>query len=110
MQFEGGDQYPAGRICLALSLVGLLAVAVLWSARGLPFLRGLAVLLNVEGTILWASSLTPKGLVPPSSGRVGWLRWFLTQQGGVPLAMNQPMFYLGILFVMAGTIISSLAG
>jgi hypothetical protein len=110
MQFDGGYRYPAVTVCAALSCLGMGAVAIIWSVATLPILRGIATLLLVEGTVLWASSFTPKGLAPPPSGIRGRLRWFFRQQGGVTFAINQPMFYLGILLVIVGTIVSSCAG
>lgn len=110
MQFEGGYRYPAAKVCTILLLLGLAAVTIVWAKVGLPPLRAGGVLLSVEGTVLWASSFTPKGLTPPSSGRLReLLHWFFAQQSGVTFALNQPMFYAGILLVIAGTVVSSVA-
>jgi hypothetical protein len=70
----------------------------------------LAALLIVQGTVLWASAFTPKGLLPLPCTLRGRVGWFLKQQAGVTFALNQPMFYLGILLVIAGTIVGSAAG
>ena len=110
MQFEGGYRYPGGTVCLLLSLIGALAVVLVGVTAGLPVFRAIAVLFNVEGTVLWASSFTPKGLLPPPRGFRALLRWFFNQQGGVTFALNQPMFYAGILLVVVGTIFGGIAG
>lgn len=110
MQFEGGYRYPASAICAVLSLLAVGIVIIVWFKARLPFGRGVATLLIVEGTILWASSFTPKGLLPPQGGLRARLVWFFKQQAGVTFAINQPMFYAGILSVIIGTIIGSCAG
>lgn len=110
MQFEGGYRYPAGTIWGVLSVVGVVAVLLVCAINKVPVWRALGALLTVEGTVLWASSFTPKGLSPPPPRF--WLRvtWFFKQESGVTFSLNQPMFYSGILLVIAGTILSSCAG
>lgn len=109
MQFEGGYRYPGTLICASLSLISLGIVAFIWNLRGLSLFQGLSLVLTLEGTVLWASSLTPKGLIPPPNGFVPKIRWFFNEQGGTPLSLNQPMFIFGILFVLIGTIFGTLA-
>lgn len=110
MQVEGGYRYPGGTVCTVLSVVAVAPVLVIWATVGLPVWRALATLLIVEGTVLWASSFTPKGLLPPPSSVRGRVDWFFKQQSGVTFALNQPMFYFGILLVITGTILGSWAG
>jgi hypothetical protein len=93
-----------------LLLLGAVAVIIVWVATGLSVFLGTATLFSVEGTVLWASSFTPKGLMPPPKGFRPRLSWFFNQQGGVTFAINQPMFYAGILLAIAGTTIGFGAG
>ncbi len=110
MQVGGGYRYPGGSICTILMVAGFVTVTILWAMSCLAAGRAIAVVLNVEGPVLWASSFTPKGLTPPPPSLVGLARWFFAQQGGVTFAINQPMFYTGILLVIAGTVVGAVAG
>jgi hypothetical protein len=110
MQFEGGYKYPGNTVCLVLSVLAVGTVLVVWRVVPLSLWKGLSTLFSVEGTVLWASSLTPKGLLPPSGGSGSWFTWFWRQQGGVTFGLNQPMFYAGILLAIIGSIIGSWAG
>ncbi len=110
MQVQGGYRYPVARVCTILLLPGFVVVTILCVWACLPLLRALGVLLSVEGTVLWASSFTPKGLTPPPRALREFFRWFFVQQGGVAFAINQPMFYAGVLLTIVGTIVSSVAG
>ncbi len=76
----------------------------IWYWKPLSVGKGLALLLSLEGTILWASSLTPIGLKPPPVGFLSKLRWFFDQQGGIPFSVNQPLFYIGVLFLLIAII------
>lgn len=110
MQIQGGYRYPGSAVCALLSVGAMGAVTVVWVKAPLPLWRGLATLLVVEGTVLWASSLTPIGLLPPPSGLRPRLGWFFGQQGGVAFTLNQPMFYSGVVLAIIGTIVGSCAG
>lgn len=107
MQFQGGYRYPGGTVCLVLSLGAIGAAAVVWVRAPLTFWHGLGTLLAAEGTVLWASSLTPIGLTPPPAGLAARLKWFFDQQGGVPFGLNQPMFFAGVVIAIVGTIMGS---
>ena len=109
MQFEGGYRYPGNAICGIASALSIVATAIVWRAKPLPNSQAATLFLMLEGTILWASSFTPRGLVPPPAGLRGKVAWFFRQQAGTALAFNQPMFYLGILCVLCGCIVGALA-
>jgi hypothetical protein len=110
MQFEGGYKYPSNAICLVSSIIVLLASGYLWYAMSLSLQKVLVLVLGAEGTILWASAFTPKSLGPPPDGIMRKVNWFFKEQGGTALSFNQPMFYFGILFVLAACFIAILAG
>ena len=110
MQIEGGYKYPGNLVCLVLSVVAVGAVLIVWKVAPLTGAKGLATLMSVEGTVLWASSLTPKGLLPPSGGLGSRLTWFWRQQSGVAFGLNQPMFFSGIVLTIIGSIVGSCAG
>ncbi|MDP2605533.1 MAG: hypothetical protein Q8S00_23575 [Deltaproteobacteria bacterium] len=95
---------------MVLLVLGGVMVVVLWALACLPGLRAVGLLLSVEGTVLWASALTPVGMTPPPGGFLGLFRWLFAGQGGVTFAINQPIFYVGVLLAIAGTVVSSVAG
>ena len=109
MQFEGGYRYPGNAICALASVLSLLAAGLVWKLKPLPSSQAVALALMMEGTVLWASSFTPKGLTPPPTGTRAKIAWFFRQQGGTALSFNQPMFYLGILCILVACIMSALA-
>lgn len=107
MQSNGGYRYPSALICIFLSCLSLAAGAWVWHTQELSLCKGIALLLILEGTVLWASALTPKGLVPPNAGISVKFCWFLKPQSGVTLSFNQPLFYLGILLLLCGSLLSN---
>jgi len=106
MQFEGGYRYPSSIICTVCSVLFLSAAGFICYWKSLSLAKGSALLLSLEGTILWASSLTPKGLKPPPAGFFPKVYWFFDQQEGVPFSVNQPLFYIGVVCVLVASIIS----
>lgn len=110
MQFSGGYRYLGSKICFYLSLISITVGSIGWYLKSLSLGRGLSLLFALEGTVLWASSLTPTGLVPPPPGILKKLGWFFTEQVGVPLSLNQPMFYVGIILVLVATVLGFVAG
>ena len=110
MQTEGGYKYPGAKIALVLGVISLVAAVAVWAIMDLPCPKGLALLLSMEGTVLWASSLTPVGLVQPQGTILKKFCWFFKQQGGTALRLNQPMFYSGILMILASILITFYAG
>jgi hypothetical protein len=88
-----------------------LAVGVwVWCSEALSIYKGASLLLMLEGTVLLASAFTPKGLVPPPKGIAAKLHWFLNEPAGVPVAFNQSLFYVGVLFLLAGSLLSNITG
>jgi hypothetical protein len=110
MQNEGGYRYPGNAICLLSSIIVLLTIGWLWNANHLSTQKALALVFGTEGTILWASAFTPKGLLPPQGGIWARVQWLFKVQGGTSLSFNQPMFYIGILFVLAACFLGVVAG
>ncbi|MGB7217182.1 MAG: hypothetical protein WBD07_00100 [Vicinamibacterales bacterium] len=107
MQSDGGYKYPGNTVCAVLSVVAIAVVLIVWTVVQMNFAKGLSTLMSVEGTVLWASSLTPKGLLPPPSGFRARCAWFCRQQAGVMFSLNQPMFFAGILLAIIGAIVGS---
>ena len=110
MQNKGGYKYPATKIALVFGVISLVAGILVWVIKGLPCLKGLSLLLSLEGTVLWASALTPVGLLPPQGTLIQKFCWFFKQQGGTTLQLNQPIFYFGILMVLSAILIVFFAG
>lgn len=108
MQFEGGYRYPGTALCVILTLVVLLVTAGVSLWKYLSLLRTMALFLNLEGTVLLASAFTPTGLTPPQGGLQSRVRWFFSQEGGVPLKFSQPFFYGGLLALFLGALLSVL--
>ena len=108
MQFEGGYRYPGNAICVSASIASLVAAGVVCQLKPLSTSQAVTLALMMEGTLLWASSFTPKGLVPPPAGVAAKIQWFFRQQGGTSLSFNQPMFYLGILCILSACIMGAL--
>jgi hypothetical protein len=104
MQFQGGYRYPSYLILTMCSVLFVSVAVFIWYWKSLSLGKGVALLLSLQGTILWASSLTPIGLKPPPAGFLPKLRWFFEQQGGVPFSVNQPLFYIGVFCVLAAII------
>ena len=107
MQVEGGYRYPGGTICVAASIASLVAAGCVWHFKPLSIRQGIALVLMMEGTVLWASSFTPKGLTPPPPGMAAKVKWFFRQQDGTTLSFNQPMFYIGILSILVACVVGA---
>lgn len=95
MQFEGGYRYPANALCAILTVVVLIVTVMVAYWKDLTLLSASTPFLTFEGTVVLASAFTPTGLTPPQSGFWSRIRWFLRQQGGVPVKFSQPLFYRG---------------
>ena len=106
MQFEGGYRYPGNALCVILTLVVLLVTAWVVHWKNLALLRTLTLFLSLEGTVLLASAFTPTGLTPPQGGLWSRVRWFFSQQGGVPVKFSQPLFYGGLLALFLAILLS----
>jgi len=108
MQFSGVYKYPSGAICIILSLIAICITVLLYYYKNLSASGGLLLLLTLEGTVLLASSLTPVGLTPPPQGLFRKIKWFFSQQHGIPLGYNQPMLYAGLLLLFLAAIVSAM--
>lgn len=97
MQFQGGYQYPSGRICALLSGGAVLIAALVWWVKSLTLPGGIALFLGLEGTALIASAYTPVGLTPPNGSFFKQLLWIVKPQKGTSVSFNQPMFFGGLL-------------
>ena len=97
MQFEGGYRYPGNTLWVILTVVVVLVTVLVAYRKSLVLLRALTLFLSFEGTALLVSAFTPTGLAPPQGGLGSRIRWFLRQQGGVPVKFSQPLFYGGLL-------------
>lgn len=106
MQIDGGYRYPSKLIFCILSLLILLAGVLVWHYQRLPVWRGISLLLTLLGTVLLASAFTPTGLPSPPAGILAKIRWFIKDQGGVPVVFSQHFFYSGIFLLLIGNLSS----
>ena len=106
MQSTGAYRYPAAAIFCVMSGIVLVLGGLLWKSKGLSIPEGFSLLLALEGTVMWACSLTPVGLLPPPVGIWRKLRWLFRGQAGTPLSLNQPLFYIGIMFVLGSILLA----
>lgn len=107
MQFQGGYRYSSGWICTVLSILAIVGTVTASYRKSLALCQILTLFLNLEGTVLLASAFSPVGLTPPQGGPLSMVKWFLAQQGGVPMSYNQPMFYGGLLCLFVAQILSA---
>jgi len=108
MQFKGGYRYPSNLILTVLTVLIFSITGFFCYYRSFNILKIITLFLNLEGTVLIASSLTPIGLAPPPQKFTEKIRWFFKQQGGIPLAYNQVMLYGGLLCLFIATVTSQL--
>lgn len=107
MRWTGGYPYPVKVQCAVLSIIAIGGVIAAWWSLSLHPLRAVVMLFVAEGSVLWATSLTPVGSVRPPDrfwGKVAWV--FSSQRQGMTVALNHRLFYAGILLVVAGTVLS----
>lgn len=109
MQTQGGYLYPGGMVLKVFSLAVFSITAIAHRLMGLTLWQTLSLFLSMEGTVLWACSLTPKGLTPPPEGARSKISWFFSEQHGTTLSLNQPIFFLGILFSLSGSIVGTIS-
>jgi hypothetical protein len=108
MQVSGGYRYPSTATCVILTMVATAATLGVAYFKSLALGAALILFLNLEGTVLLASAFTPTGLTPPQGGFTQRLRWFLRQEGGVPVKFSQPLFYGGLLALFLGALLAGL--
>lgn len=109
MQSEGGYRYPGATVCVVLSSVAILSTLLVAVVCHMALLKTVALFLNLQGTVLLASAFTPSGLTPPAAGFGNRIRWFLSQEGAVPLKFCQPLFYGGLLSLYLGSLLGAIA-
>jgi hypothetical protein len=109
MQFRGGYSYPSAKVCLAFSVLAILATGIVAWQKSPGWLKLAGLFLSLEGTVLLASAFTPTGLTTPPGGAGGRIRWFFAQEDGVPLKFSQPLFYLGLLGLFLGTLLGAVS-
>ena len=109
MQFQGGYEYPSGRICALLSVGAVLITGLVWWAKSLVLFAGVALFLGLEGTALIASAYTPVGLTPPNGNVFKQLLWIVKPQKGTSVSFNQPMFFGGLLCLFLSYVSTALA-
>jgi len=108
MQFSGGYKYPSGKICRLLSFLTFCITIFVFYHKNIAPSEAVSLFLNLEGTVLLASSFTPVGLSSPPQGFIQKIKWFFQQQYGTPLEYNQPMFYAGLTFLFLATLVSAI--
>jgi len=107
LQFEGGYKYPSGWIAIVLSLISLFIAIIFLGHCKYSIRKIISLFLNLEGTVLLASSFAPTGFIPPPAGIISKFKWFFEQGAkGVPLKYNQILFYGGLLCLFIASIIS----
>jgi hypothetical protein len=110
MQFGGGGyRYPGTALCAVFTGVAVVSVVGIAHVSHLSLRGTVTLFLTLEGTVLLASAFTPTGLTPPQGGALSRIRWFVAQEGGVPVKFSQPLFYGGLLALFLSTAIGALA-
>ena len=108
MQSAGGYRYPGTVVLLVLSVAALIvSLATSWKF-GLSPLATFRFWCELQGVATAASAFTPVGLVPPPHGVFRKVRWFLSPQYGTSVQFNQPLFYLGVVLVLAGIVLGTI--
>jgi hypothetical protein len=110
MQFDGGYRYPSTLICCLLCVFAVGTGVLLWCWKELSTWKGTSLMLTLLGTVLLASAFIPNGQLPPPHGILAKVSWFLKSQKAVPVLFNQPLFYIGILLLIAGVLMGYIAG
>lgn len=107
MQTSGGYRYPSTKVLLAFLAATGLGIGVVWSCRR-PGLQALLVLaLGTAGSIFMAGAFTAVGLVPPQGTLMRRIMWFLKPQFGTTVQLNQPLLYVGLMFILAALLLSA---
>ena len=66
------------------------------------------LLLNLEGTLMWAFSLSPHGGLPPQGKIKERVSWFFELVKGQTVTVNPKMFYAGIFALLLSAVIQAL--
>ena len=110
MQFDGGyDLRPlTWKVFVFFSIIISVFCFCLFLFFKKTFLTSLSLFFNLEGTLMWVSSLSPHGTLPPPKGWKEKITWFFQMTKGFTVAINPKMLYCGILFVMLSAILQAL--
>jgi len=106
MQTSGGYKYPT--IWKILSLLAICITILVYWFKNLSAIGGLSLFLNLEGTVLLASSLTPDGLLPPPNKFIEKIKWFFSQQNATPFKFYPPMLFAGLFLMFLAAITSAM--
>ncbi|HTL71312.1 MAG TPA: hypothetical protein VL404_08490 [Candidatus Eisenbacteria bacterium] len=108
--FDGGyDWRPLTWIVFKIATVCCaLITAVVLFAFGAGFLRSFCLFLSLEGTLMWAFSLSPYGGEPPRGNLPRRILWFFQVARGYTLAVNPRWLYAGIFCIFLSEILKTL--
>ena len=109
MQMDGGynerpliwDIFIISSIICGIVVLYVLRVKRSWFG---PF----CLFLNLEGTLMWAFSLSPHGGPPPQGSWKDQISWFFQLAKGYTVTVNPKMFYAGILSVLVSAVLQAL--
>lgn len=110
MQFEGGYNWRplTWMILLIFTVIFVIVFFVVWFVFKKSFLQSSCLFLNIEGTLLWVSSLSPEGGLPPPTNWKKRISWFFEFARGRSVAVNPKMLYCGIFFIIVSAIFQTL--
>ncbi len=107
MQFQGGYKPRALIFVLFISLAIAITILI-WFWKSLKVSQVVTLFLNLEGTVLLASSFSPTSQVPPPKKILGKIRWFFREQNAVAVSYNRPLFYGGLVFLFVAFAMSAI--
>lgn len=107
MQFRGG--YKPGVLIFILFILLAIAITIfIWRWKSLRLSQVVILFLNLEGTVLLASSFSPTSQIPPPKKILGKIHWFFKEQGAVAVSYNRPLFYGGLVSLFIAFVINAI--